>query len=294
MKTKDIYNKKKGFFEGWYFKHQYNNKSIVFIPGINIDKNGDKYSFIQIITDENTYNINYDYKEFSISKDKLQVKIKNNIFLRDGISLNINSEEINIKGSLKYEDITPIKYSIMGPFSVFPFMECNHGVISLYHNVNGILNINNQEILIENGKGYIEKDWGTSFPKTYMWIHSNDFDKEKISVMVSIADIPFLGTEFKGCIAVVYYKGKEYRLATYNGVKILKYNENGLVIKKGKYKLEIDIKENNPQELLAPSNGTMSRIICENIAGVAKFKFYEDKKILFELESNNTSFEYVE
>lgn len=294
MKTKDIYNKKKGFFEGWYFKHQYNNKSIVFIPGINIDKNGDKYSFIQIITDEKTYNINYDYKEFSISKDKLEIKIKNNIFLRDGISLNIKSKEINIKGVLKYKDITPIKYNIMGPFSVFPFMECNHGVISLYHNVNGMLDINNEEILIENGKGYIEKDWGTSFPKTYMWIHSNCFDKEKISVMVSIADIPFLGTEFKGCIAVVYYKGKEYRLATYNGVKILEYNKNGLVIKRGKYKLEIDIKENNPQELLAPSRGSMNRIIRENISCSAKFKFYENKKILFDLESNNTSFEYVE
>ena len=294
MKTKDIYNKKKSFFEGWYFKHQYNNKSIVFIPGINIDKNGNKYSFIQIITDENTYNINYDYKEFSISKDKLEVKIENNIFSRAGISLNINSKEINIKGSLKYKDITPIKYNIMGPFSIFPFMECNHGVISLYHNVNGILNVNNEEIVIDNGKGYIEKDWGTSFPKTYMWIHSNDFNNEKISVMVSIADIPFLGREFKGCIAVVYYKGKEYRLATYNGVRILEYNKNGLVIKKGKYKLEIEIKENNPQELLAPSNGAMSRIICENISGVAKFKFYENKKILFDLESNNTSFEYVE
>lgn len=29
MKIKESYNKQKKFFEGWYFKHQYNNKSIV-------------------------------------------------------------------------------------------------------------------------------------------------------------------------------------------------------------------------------------------------------------------------
>lgn len=293
MKIKDTYNKKKSFFEGWYFKHQYNNNSIAFIPGINIDKNGEKYSFIQIITDENTYNINYEYKDFSIRKDKLEVKIKNNIFSKDGISLNIISKDINIKGDLKYKDIIPIKYNIMGPFSVFPFMECNHGVISLYHKVNGKLNINNQEILIEDGIGYIEKDWGTSFPRSYMWIHSNDFNKEKISIMVSIADIPFIVLEFKGCIATIYYKGIEYRLATYNGVKILKYDEYGLIIKRGKYKLEININENKPQELLAPNNGEMIRKVSENISCIANFKFYKDKKVLFDLESKNTSFEYV-
>lgn len=293
MKTK-VNNKKKNFFEGWYFKHQYNGKSIAFIPGINVDEKGERYSFIQIITDENTYNINYDYKDFYVNKDKLEVKIAENIFSKEGICLNIINEEISIKGSLQYKDITPIKYDIMGPFSIFPFMECNHGVISLYHEVSGSLKINNREEDIRKGRGYIEKDWGTSFPKTYMWIHSNDFYNEKISVMVSIADIPFLGTEFKGCIAVVYYKGKEYRFATYNGVKILKYNKDSLIIKRGKYKLEIDIKENNPQELLAPNKGAMSRIICENISCKARFKFYENKKIVFDLESNNTSFEYVE
>lgn len=187
----------------------------------------------------------------------------------------------------------PIKYNIMGPFSAFPFMECHHGVISLHHKINGKLNINNQDIVIEGGNGYIEKDWGTSFPKTYLWIQSNDFSNDKISIMVSIADIPFLGLEFKGCIAIVYYKGIEYRLATYNGVKILKYDENGLIIKRGKYKLKIDVKENNPQELLAPNKGEMSRTIYENISCRARFKFYKDKKKIFDLESNNTSFEYV-
>jgi tocopherol cyclase len=293
MKTKNTYTRKKRFFEGWYFKHRYNDSNIAFIPGVNIDKKGLKYSFIQVITDHNSYYITYDYKEFSISDDKSIIRIKDSIFSEKGLILNIVSSEIIIKGYLNYSDITPIKYDIMGPFSIFPFMECNHGIISLYHKVNGKLNINYKEFIINDGIGYIEKDWGTSFPKSYMWIQSNDFKEDKTSVIVSIADIPFLTSEFKGCIAVVYYKGKEYRLATYNGVKILQYSESGLTIRRGKYMLEIEIEENYPQKLLAPNSGEMIRTIYENIACKAKFSFYKDKKQLFELESGRTSFEYV-
>lgn len=293
MRSKNINYKKKKFFEGWYFKHQFNNFNIAFIPGINIDKNGSKYAFIQIITDKTSYYITYDYKDFQVSDDKSIIKIKDNIFSKKGVILNILSSEIIIKGCLNYSDITPIKYNIMGPFSIFPFMECNHGIISLHHKVSGRLSINYKELIIKDGIGYIEKDWGRSFPKSYIWIQGNDFKKQKTSITVSIADIPFLGFEFKGCIAVVYYKGKEYRMATYNGVKIIDYSEKGLIIRKGKYKLNIEIQENSPQKLLAPNGGEMIRTIYENISCRAKFTFYKEKKQLFQLESNNVGFEYV-
>ena len=289
----DFYKNKRSFFEGWYFKHQSKDGSIAFIPGINISNDGTKYSFIQVITKDKSYNINYDFKDFSISQDKLTIKIKDNIFSTKGVILNIRNKNIIIKGRLVYSDITLLKSDIMGPFAYFPFMECVHGVLSLNHKVNGSLFINNEEVKFIDAKGYIEKDSGKSFPKTYLWIQCNDFKIEDTSIMVSIADIPFLGFEFKGCIAVVYYKGKEYRLATYNGVKLISYDENGLIIKKGKYRLEIDIKNLSPQSLLAPNGGDMVRTIYENIACSARFKFYKDKNLLFDLESSNTSFEYV-
>lgn len=293
MKNNDFYKNRKSFFEGWYFKHQSRDFSIAFIPGINISKDGMKYSFIQVITRDSSYNIRYDFNDFSISEDKLTIKIRDNIFSTKGVILNIKNKDITVKGRLVYSDITPIKSDIMGPFAYFPFMECVHGVLSLNHKVSGNLFINNEEIKFIDDKGYIEKDSGKSFPKTYLWIQCNDFKIEDISVMVSIADIPFLGFEFKGCIAVVYYKGKEYRLATYNGVKLSSYNEKGLIIERGPYKLEIDIKNLSPQSLLAPNGGDMIRTIYENISCYARFKFYKDKNLLFDLESSNTSFEYV-
>lgn len=293
MKNKENYTKKKGYFEGWYFKHQSKELSISFIPGININRNGDKYAFIQIITENKSYNINYDYKDFSISKDKLTIKIKDNIFSLSGVIVNIKNKDINIKGRLIYKNITTIKRDIMGPFAHLPFMECFHGVLSLNHNVEGSLFINDKEFKFNEDKGYIEKDSGTSFPDKYLWVQSNYFKNNDISVMVSIANIPFLGFKFMGCIAIVYYEGMEYILATYNGVKIISYNEKGLIIKKGKYRLEIEIEELHPQKLLAPNGGEMIRTITENISCNARFKFYKGKNLIFNLDSDKTSFEYV-
>ena len=231
-------------------------------------------------------------QNYGLNNQHVQTIISQNNISLDNISVN-QEKDIVIKGRLVYSNITPLKSDIMGPFAYFPFMECVHGVLSLNHKVNGSLFINNEEVKFIDAKGYIEKDSGKSFPKTYLWIQCNDFKIEDTSIMVSIADIPFLGFEFKGCIAVVYYKGKEYRLATYNGVKLISYDENGLIIKRGKYRLEINIKNLSPQSLLAPNGGDMIRTIYENIACSARFKFYKDKNLIFDLESSNTSFEYV-
>jgi len=287
-------NKKKNFFEGWYFKHQKGDSTIAFIPGINIDDKGNKLAFIQVITNTNSYNINYPFSEFLVDKDRLEVVIGNNIFSERGVKLHIESEDISISGNIKYGELTPIKYDIMGPFAAIPCMECNHGVISLYHELNGEIIINNDIINFDGGRGYIEKDWGCSFPKSYLWIQCNDFKDDKCCIMASIADIPFMGLNFKGCVCIVHYKGEEYRFATYNGVRILDYDNKSLILKRGKCKLKIEIESEEPQKLLAPNRGEMSRTIHENTSCPASFKFYINNELLFNQSSNNCSFEYVE
>lgn len=287
------YNKKKNFFEGWYFKHVSGDKTIAFIPGVNIDEGGNKSAFIQIISDNYSYNIPYKFSDFKINDDKLHIAIDKNIFSERGIKIDINTEQVSVKGNVEYGEFLPIKYDIMGPFSIIPFMECNHGIISLYHNVKGKIIINDEEIDLNKGVGYIEKDWGSSFPKSYLWIQCNSFKADKCSIMASIAEIPFMGVKVKGCIAIVHYKEKEYRLCTYNGVKIIQYNDKGLKLKKGKYILEVEVEQENSQRLLAPTKGNMSRSIHESAACKGRFKFYRDKELIFDFESNNCGFESV-
>ena len=52
----------------------------------------------------------------------------------------------------------------MGPFSYLSFMECYHGILSMKHSLEGTLSWNGQLIDFTNGIGYLEKDWGSSFP----------------------------------------------------------------------------------------------------------------------------------
>lgn len=134
-------------------------------------------------------------------------------------------------------------------------MECNHGVISMWHKVTGNIILNGEEFAFNDHMGYIEKDWGTSFPKKYFWLQCNDFKTDKASIMISIAEIPFLGTRFTGCICSVYLKGREYRLATYHGVKLQKLTNREVVIEQKDYLLVITMEPSTQHTLLAPDRG---------------------------------------
>ena len=75
----------KKFFEGWYLKHQNNTQTVAIIPGISASG-----AFIQIITDDKSYNVNFPKEKFI--KDK-QVQIENNLFSKNEIKLDIKTEK---------------------------------------------------------------------------------------------------------------------------------------------------------------------------------------------------------
>jgi len=263
------------YFEGYYFKHQAGDNTVAFIPGRAKDK-----AFVQVITNEHAYFYNFPKIEL---KDR--VVAGSCEFSTEGIKIDLP----DIQGEIQYSELVPIKYDIMGPFKYLP-MECRHGVISIHHKLSGSLTIDDQKVLFDNGIGYIEKDSGCSFPKSYLWLQCSD---EKMSSMVSIAKIPFLGLKFWGCICVIYFDGREYRLATYLGVKIINASENKIVLKQGRYLLEIDIKPGTSQCLPAPKNGIMQGMIRESNNSFARFKFYYTDELIFDVQSQNAGFEYV-
>jgi hypothetical protein len=278
------------FFEGWYYKHQGRDGTVSLIPGINIGKNNKRYAFIQVLTKDASYMVNYLYEDFS--KSDSGIRIKNNVFSSKGVKLDIKSIKLDLTGELEYGPLTPISSDIMGPFRHFK-MQCSHGVISMDHSVSGKLLLNEKEIDFSDGKGYIETDRGKSFPERYFWVQCNDFSQEGTSIMAAAAKIPFLFGSFFGCISIVMLRGKEYRLATYKGASVKKCGENSLEIKQGRYTLVIDVSDKTPQKLLAPEMGDMCRTIHESTAK-ARFRFYEQGRLLLETESSGASCEYTE
>lgn len=277
---------KKDYFKGWYFKCSSKNKTIAFIPAFH-SRNNNETASLQIITDENSYNLSFPFLEYS--EKPLYIRIGNNVFSENGIIINIKSDKLTVKGNLQFGKFSPIGYDIMGPFKYIPFMQCRHSVYSMRHQVSGNLTLNNQHINFQSGIGYMEGDCGTSFPNRYIWTQCFFGNG---SLMLSAADIPMLGLNFTGIIGVIYLNGKEYRIATYLGAKICEINSSSITVVQGSYKLNAKLIKNNAHSLAAPDNGKMNRIIHESASCKAYYKFSYKNKILCEFISDRASFEF--
>jgi hypothetical protein len=142
-------------------------------------------------------------------------------------------------------------------------------VVSLYHKTSDSNSSVLGDIDWTNGTGYIEKDWGSSFPKCWIWIHTNNFDSDKpASLMASIAHIPWLGSYFIGFIVVLWIDGKEYRFATYNGSKMkCSVDTDSVTVGFKRKNFELDIKaiRGSTAELRSPILGRMEGKINESL-----------------------------
>lgn len=286
---KKYLNKSKEYFEGWYFKQSDSKTSIAIIPGININSKKKK-AFIQFITKDKSYFVEYNIQEFSYQSNPFQIQIGKNIFRENEIHLNIEDKNVNIKGDLYYSNSEMIHQSIlnpniMGPFTYIPFLECNHAIISMKNSVTGQIKINQTDYKIQKGIGYIEKDWGCSFPKKYIWCQGNHFLNSNTSFMLAIADVPFQIFTFKGLICNLKTENKEYLFTTYNFAKIkqckIEKDSINIILKKRNYTLHIESFEKESQKLLAPNKGKMNREIEESITSTLKITLKKKKEILF-------------
>lgn len=268
---------KKNYFEGWYYKqvHLEKDKTISFIFGISTGKQ-DPHSFIQVIQSNPlvTSYLRFPLKSFHVDGESYAIG-KNRFSLHE-LELHLSQDDLVIDGLLTFNDHQYLEHgiyspNIMGPFAYVPNLECNHGVISMHHHVNGTLIINHESYHFKNEKGYLEKDWGTSFPKRYIWIQGNHFDQVQGSFMASIADVPFMGLAFEGIIAQLDLGKKRHRFATYNETKLssLIKTTDGFSFELKKRTTTLKVTAHLPitGKLKSPHLGSMTQTIKEGLGG---------------------------
>jgi tocopherol cyclase len=268
---------KPNYFEGWYFKqvHLEQDKTISFIFGISTGKH-DPHSFVQVIQSNPLSTAYFKFPLEAFKVDGQGFILDKNRFGLNELEIHLHQEGLIIDGILYYSDhqilVNKIMMpNIMGPFAYIPDLECNHGVISMNHHVNGTLNINHHLYTFKQERGYIEKDWGRSFPKRYIWIQGNHFNDPKTSFMASIAHIPLLGLSFEGLICQLDTPHKRFRFATYTFSKMtsLRKTEDGFefVLKKGSSSLKVIAHIPVSGELRSPHLGSMIKTIKEGLGG---------------------------
>ena len=274
------------FFYGWYLKCQSDTQTLAVIPAVHSAGNKRTCS-IQVITDHDAWTVTFGVSSFRRTKKKMF--IGENRFGEKGMYLSIHTPQLNVRGRLDFGELFPLKYDIMGPFALVPFMECRHSVWSMRHTVTGNVRINGQEYSFQNALGYWEGDQGRSFPKKYIWTQCCFRDG---ALMLSVADIPMAGIHFTGVIGVVLWQGKEYRIATYLGARAVLVQNKMVRVTQGSLELEAWLLEASGQPLKAPSKGNMVRTIRESVSCRAFYRFRRKGRTLFAFETDRASFEF--
>ena len=268
------------FFEGWYFKlvDAQAKQSIAVIPGIFLARTPERtQAFIQVFEGANgaVIFVPFPENEFRAKPDKFDIHIGENYFSASQISLKINHPDIQLNGSLTFRNIetwpiTLLSPGIMGWYAWAPFMQCYHGVVSLDHEIAGELTLNAETIDFSGGRGYIEKDWGKSFPESWVWLQCNHFGESGISVTASIAIIPWIRGAFPGFIMGFLHRGKLYRFATYTGARIEKFevfeHSTTIIVRDNHNRLSMEILHSGDAGMLfAPTESGMIRRIPESL-----------------------------
>lgn len=272
-------------FWGWYFKCQSDSGTLAVIPAAHRGA-GERSCSVQLITGDGSWSVPYPWRAFV--KEGRRCRIGENRFGPQGLTLRLRTPELRAEGELRFGALSPIRYDIMGPFALIPGLECRHSVVSMYHPVYGKVSVNGKDYLFQHGAGYWEGDRGRSFPRVYAWTQCHF---EGGSLMLSAAEIPLGCRRFTGVIAVVWWRGREYRLATYLGASV-KIGAGELVVRQGRDELYARLLERDAKPLRAPVGGAMERTIHESAACRAYYKFRRDGKTLFAFYSDRAAFEY--
>jgi len=276
------------YFCGWYFRCQSKYQTIAIIPAIHVSK-GICSGSIQIISDVGNWNAALPNERMEMRGGRPYARFGDSRFDETGIRLSLHTDSVSAVGDLRFDTLSPIRYHIMGPFRYVPFMECRHSIVSMRHNVNGRICINGTDYFFSKGVGYIEGDRGCSFPKQYAWTQCHF---EGGSLMLSVAEIPLGGLRFTGVVSIVQFQGKEYRLATYLGAKVVKNQDGEIIIRQGHLTLSATLLSKNAYPLQAPVSGAMTRIIRENVSCNARYRLSTKDHTILSFETSRAAFEY--
>ena len=270
------------YFEGWYFKavDGESRRAVAVIPGVSFSEDGRvSQSFVQLIHEGGrTRFFSYPAAAFRFAlRPPFAVTVGGSTFTERGMSLALGDDAGTVSGHVGFGPwapwpVTARSPGIMGWYRYVPRMECYHGVLSMEHSLDGRLSIDGEDINFHGGRGYIEKDWGRSFPSSWVWAQSNHFSRAGVSVTCSVARIPWVSGSFVGHIAGMLIDGRLHRFATYTGawLAVIETGTAGsfrVVLRDRSKELEIRGSGAAAGVLQAPVLGAMGGRAVESIGG---------------------------
>ena len=273
-------------------------QALAFIPGISMPAQGMPHAFIQVLDGKRckAEYFRFPVEDFRPDEKGFELWLGNNFFSAKKIQLDLPgyTGQIELESTVAWPKMLGAP-GIMGWYSFVPFMECNHGVVSLDHGLRGslVLGEGGERVDFSGGKGYLEKDWGSSFPRAYVWMQTNHFDAPA-SLIASAAHIPWLGSHFIGFISGFWLEGRLFRFATYTGAKMhLDIGEEtvSLVFRNPSSEIRILAHKGPHSTLISPVAGEMTGKINESMQATIQVELLERGQRIFEGTGRNAGLE---
>ena len=300
FRNPDLYHGRMGklYFEGWYIKlvDARMKNTLTFIPGIFFSPDPEySHAFIQVIDGTaGTYNYEkYQPSDFWADRDEFAVKVGGSSFGSKGVFLSIDrpgavvSGNVQFSGHLRWPD-SLLNPGSMGFYNYILKMQCYSQVCYMDFDLEGHINFNGSDIDLTGGRGYIEKNWGASFPYSWVWVQCNHFPSTRASLSCSLGHIPLLGTRFRGTLVGLYVENSFYAFTTMNRSKT-RVTANGtdltLYLENKDHNLTVDCETNKEDFILlnGPRGDQMIPLVQENLQGQVHVTLKENRsgKTLF-------------
>jgi tocopherol cyclase len=303
--------KKKNFFEGWYYKmvDRSEKNAYAIIPGVSIARDPLKSHAFVMFLDARAKRMpyfRYSLDDLYAGDKKFELTIGGSSFCIDEIKLNLEQGGNRIAARISLKDTYPwpvkmLSPGVMGWYAFVPGMECYHGILSMDHAIEGFVEADGIRIDLTGGRGYIEKDWGASMPSSWIWMQTNHFDREGISLSGSIAKIPWLGNYFTGYIFGFLHDKKLYEFTTYSGAKVTGLDVTDdyirIWLENKVYRLDIDADRSEGVDLPAPRPGEMTAKVNESLRSSINVKLLRKNghgtELIYSGTGRNTGMEFV-
>jgi hypothetical protein len=196
-----------------------------FIPGISYDPAGVGHAFLQVLDGvaATSQYLRYTVEEFRPARDRFYLELGPHRFATDRLLIDLPE----LKLDLHLTDIhpwpaRPLAPGVMGWYGFVPRMQCYHGLVSFHHRLTGTIAVNGSTYGAEGGVGYTEKDWGSGFPRAWIWLQSNHLSgtDRPASLMASVASIPWLGSSFTGFLCTFLLEGELHLFTTWARARV--------------------------------------------------------------------------
>ena len=253
---------KVNYFEGWFQKIYSQELKVTFIIiyGFATENTDDEIGFIQIHIPEQPI-IHLKFNKADVYLDKFKHHIQFGSQLISNEKIYIKTECLQIDLSITTDAANKVKFHTMGNYYLIPGIPCYHCVMIKNSSVKGVIIYNEKVYPLSSAFGYLEKNWGHSFPKKYLWLHAKDPTNPSNQLLFSQADILWSNRLYKKHFGFLEVNGMstDFRKIKRNKI-IVHLSSTGICITLDDFIIEVEIpsKFKTPILFESPSKGMMN------------------------------------